>query len=1583
MKIKDNYSHHAFNKNIAIEIQDYRYHHHPLEGSADERYIGREGIEKQFLQYLESGSPRGSYLVTGYRGMGKTSFVNKVIKQYTQNLEGKKKVEKINLSFSQKNLNKEDILKQVLDSLIVYLETNDGIIKMKKEASPSRILRIFVWTLSIALLYFLFPVLSEIWDRRGADSFFFSLRPFGSSALFTALGWIGIAISLLTLFLVFSVRLVMLARNFIIEKPGLSLAERLSEDIYTRLQELKMRSNAVLTEEDNLNSSAFLPNFPLSLFSRKSRNYPIMRGKDIENDLIKIIERFKKTELIFVFDELDKVDAGIDWDESLRENAESSSAQSYNRSREQKETIVSILASLKFFMSQSRAKFVFIAGREMFDAALADIADRQNYLGSIFHHVIYVDSFLKDTPVTHNTGLTQRVEDYLERVLMRGYPAIFLRRYSIPSDDGVFLRRYFFFLKENYLEEKLLTMEEILKVIFSLQMFIIYVTYRSNGSPKKMTKIIEEHIIKKSSGFNFKHLVVRHVKLSELIIPRRKENDILYLELTYDEQYRNAYISYLFRPFLMNYSTYAKRLSDKILVAIPFMIDHILKFHAFAFSRQNLELLPEVISPNRTHLVRNLIFDLISYFSENHIKNIEMGLFEYRFNRKTSDELKFISKTFEEDSAAFNFSLDEMQSVKTYLQSRIGSLRATHSGSVQETGNERTLYSLSFLESLMGDAYYFDKEYDLAILSYLDSIQTLRYEENAVGTFENRISVLRLLLKIGLMYELMKKFDMSLGYFYDALHYYRDNFIRSKENYQPITESVRAVPMQLFFKALLSVVSLTEKKINNGLTLGNLEEFSKLVNTSVMPDTSAYVYVKNDDSDPRINLERAHYYTELGTILFHKNIIPLKSRNNIPGETDEDECIKSEDLVSRILFSHHSPDDMLELKIRYHSKDYRPTLASLGEYKRALLSMLSSLEEEKIRKKDSYFNARAARSFRKVEELECVKFSTLFYFAARKIKRYKNVYVSSYLHICANTFSNIGDSLFSLTVKEMACPDYLLAYAKHYEFKARIYDKVKNALPAYPKSTELKQFMEDLYKESGAIFKKDFCFSKLIINERIDIICNLMSGNADGLNALKEICEPRPMKYWDDITHDYFRFLDSSYVPASGSFCETQFVVFVYYLSARFFSKGGLNHNFSHLIKKTFQVVRNNLDRQDMKPANSQDIGKVVSFFENTLLKLVLESASRSSYSTDRPQMQKYKYYEGLNLMTDYQGNFVHHPKALRRYNYFNLSNGPEVKEAILYFALLKMKTTNYPELYLGLLSEKEFSAAKIVQMRSKIDHRILYEYLNDSIPELRLISPYNVPSSQYSRLLEVDLHTRINYIMLKKIADKYTPMHNWEKYLYFELKRSPEQVDISQLVKESKIHMGIFNFLCELVASSIYLFVQQIKVYSIFQVNPLLNNTHLAKYHMRLGRWLKYYLILSCMDKEFYPGREKSFVDSKIDALFGNTFSKISLDTTSQFQISLQLLHKAKQYHSNGVAFKRDMENKVYLEGDYSDITYNFGLAVERHKVNAGKIREEIRKLEQELADSPLLKYESFTGSEEYPEPGEYMRYGGDSEQL
>ena len=60
----------------------------------------------------------------------------------------------------------------------------------------------------------------------------------------------------------------------------------------------------------------------------------------------------------------------------------------------------------------------------MFEAALADISDRQSSISSIFHRVFYIDSFLKDqsSKETIASSIGVLVEEMLKRLLVVEFP---------------------------------------------------------------------------------------------------------------------------------------------------------------------------------------------------------------------------------------------------------------------------------------------------------------------------------------------------------------------------------------------------------------------------------------------------------------------------------------------------------------------------------------------------------------------------------------------------------------------------------------------------------------------------------------------------------------------------------------------------------------------------------------------------------------------------------------------------------------------------------------------------------------------------------------------------------------------------------------------------------------------------------------------------------------------------------------------------------------------------------------------------------------------------------------------------------
>ncbi|MBF0540101.1 MAG: ATP-binding protein [Nitrospirae bacterium] len=70
-------------KNIFIELHDYSFFHSPS-GSThrDDRFIGRTRIIERLRNILSNTNIKsGSYLITGYRGMGKSSFVSEAISE--------------------------------------------------------------------------------------------------------------------------------------------------------------------------------------------------------------------------------------------------------------------------------------------------------------------------------------------------------------------------------------------------------------------------------------------------------------------------------------------------------------------------------------------------------------------------------------------------------------------------------------------------------------------------------------------------------------------------------------------------------------------------------------------------------------------------------------------------------------------------------------------------------------------------------------------------------------------------------------------------------------------------------------------------------------------------------------------------------------------------------------------------------------------------------------------------------------------------------------------------------------------------------------------------------------------------------------------------------------------------------------------------------------------------------------------------------------------------------------------------------------------------------------------------------------
>lgn len=129
--------------------------------------------------------------------------------------------------------------------------------------------------------------------------------------------------------------------------------------------------------------------------------YPIANIRDIESRIITILDRIYRYPVhptfYFVFDELDKIETPLrKLDDGMPEFSNEKYLSSGGTSRKRKFMVMHLLANMKYFTTTAKAKFLFIAGREMYDGYLADLTDRESAISSLFNGIVYVESFCKN-----------------------------------------------------------------------------------------------------------------------------------------------------------------------------------------------------------------------------------------------------------------------------------------------------------------------------------------------------------------------------------------------------------------------------------------------------------------------------------------------------------------------------------------------------------------------------------------------------------------------------------------------------------------------------------------------------------------------------------------------------------------------------------------------------------------------------------------------------------------------------------------------------------------------------------------------------------------------------------------------------------------------------------------------------------------------------------------------------------------------------------------------------------------------------------------------------------------------------------
>jgi len=740
--------------------------------------------------------------------------------------------------------------------------------------------------------------------------------------------------------------------QLIIKLFASGMAESPSEyqRILNRLAALQKRlGGTVSVTKDfgtNPNLSTTITGFPAELAlpigkitDNKTINYPIANAKEAEDELIDIMKDIchyresnkSLSEFIFIIDELDKIEpqssALIDEREYSNPamdiaNLNAPGSREY---RKRQEAVAKLLANLKGFLNVAESKFFFIGGRELFDADLADIADRDSFYSSIFNDVIYVESFYKDLPEGDSTrGVTKLTETYLIKLIMSS--SIHQdkdNKYSLAELVGninqsntkgfsIGLGRKHINQNQKYedFEDKStkVDLEERFKIVSLLQNFIVYLTYRSTGTPKKLNGLVE-HLIVESSLKKLKN------DSDALVLYCNKRGLLdrsIFLRFNYTTQYEINLTTDILRPYLITNSRFLTNLGDKLLFSTPFIFDHIIKFYPYGFSWRNLEMIPEVVLVNKEPYLRDHIKNILLYLTNYHIKQAVSGLYDYRFHSIVRKELAILSKRSDLASAAFNFTLDESLLVKRHYKKKLIELRDKHKDYTPLDGDNQFIHSLSFVQTILGDLYFYDKEYDEAILYYTESIQALRLPNGIDKRFLTRhqyLIWLRNKLKIGLTMEKVDAFDSAISLYrtlmIDSERYlhrivnskidlYSETIENSKNPKEKIIETRTKLDsigidsrsenhrnMHLITQPFVALLAAMEKNRTDGITYANLYQNKEELCRIIDPEyNEAFLRDWKGESDIELYLLKddyrrgwlwADYFSNVGSILFYKN----------------------------------------------------------------------------------------------------------------------------------------------------------------------------------------------------------------------------------------------------------------------------------------------------------------------------------------------------------------------------------------------------------------------------------------------------------------------------------------------------------------------------------------------------------------------------------------------------------------------------------------------------------------------------------------------------------------------------------------
>jgi len=693
-----------------IELENYR-----LRKNDSEFFVGRDKEKLKLKNILESNwNSGGAYLVAGYRGVGKTEFVKTALDEYECSVKLKNKWTLDNFTKRDKDKKPKRVL-QVNISLgnekrLGSMQVLNDVVSLMFEGfnnSCRKKLLLCRWLLVFPLLFLgllllsaleLFPILGN--PLSAFMRLFVSLGdPLSELEARNLFQWIYKWSIILTVIWCFGK-----LWNIYDLNSSLKIHRRLSH---------------LLTNMSHSSEKSHGTNFKGISFLTKYRRQ-VLNSNEIELEFNNILKAATDSgwHIIFVFDELDKLT------NRKGDVFEPGEALDKSERRSRKRQVDNLLGELKSLISTTHATYIFISGRDMYDAYLSELGSPNSLYESLFRDHIYISSLLTD----HSDGNLYLLDSMIEHVVVS--------QILSPKESAECMKKKNLpYLSIGDLRDcKWGTGQE--NSFFSAKAFVHFLAIHSWGNCKRIITIFDSFVVE-GQGKSGYRLEFRTKDIQRLILASH-----LYI----------LFHHHLARVFI--------NADDKLVVSSFAVFHYIMKFHDMGFSRPHINRMYQTLNVHNSPELAKVVEIIINKVLNNHIRKVRNSYYRYRFSSLYEQEIHYITTISEKESAAFSFSLDAMDSIKRTYKKMLAS----------ELSNDNIISknAVANLYIILGNFHFWEQSFDEANTQYQSAISIYENEE-ITGNLDVLMALIEAYMKRASVEERMGNYSLSAAIYTKAI----------------------------------------------------------------------------------------------------------------------------------------------------------------------------------------------------------------------------------------------------------------------------------------------------------------------------------------------------------------------------------------------------------------------------------------------------------------------------------------------------------------------------------------------------------------------------------------------------------------------------------------------------------------------------------------------------------------------------------------------------------------------------------------------------------------------------------------------